>query len=213
VTERAQYLGRLKDSSAVKPCMARNPSANCFAILPNTFWTSGNHRQCRINNAVSLKSSIKLRPKSLGRQPDFDPQLDSMVRVQAGRLRAKLAEYYASEGAADHVWVELPKGTYVLSFHPGATAAVRNHGGALGRSRHESAPLLAKRLASGNDLRLVLSVLLAAAVAGLAALLVAEAEKMPTLKGEHRKFSRYRGDGRAFHLFWKAFLPAPKSPG
>jgi hypothetical protein len=52
-----------------------------------------------------------------GRSDDFDPQLDSMVRVQAGRLRAKLAEYYSANGADDPVVVELPKGTYVLSFH------------------------------------------------------------------------------------------------
>src|SRR3982074_3883939 len=36
-----------------------------------------------------------------GRQDDFDPQVDSMVRVQAGRLRAKLAEYYSGDAAAD----------------------------------------------------------------------------------------------------------------
>jgi hypothetical protein len=51
-----------------------------------------------------------------GRNEDFDPHLDSMVRVQAGRLRAKLAEYYASEGAADPFLVEMPKGTYALTF-------------------------------------------------------------------------------------------------
>jgi hypothetical protein len=52
-----------------------------------------------------------------GRQPDFDPQLDSFVRVQAGRLRTKLAEYYGSEGSADPVIIELPKGSYALSVH------------------------------------------------------------------------------------------------
>jgi hypothetical protein len=52
-----------------------------------------------------------------GRSADFDPQLDSMVRVQAGRLRAKLAEYYSGNGSEDGIVVELPKGTYVLSFH------------------------------------------------------------------------------------------------
>ena len=41
--------------------------------------------------------------------------------MQAGRLRLKLAEYYASEGAEDSVQVEMPKGTYLLSFH-GRTA-------------------------------------------------------------------------------------------
>jgi hypothetical protein len=52
-----------------------------------------------------------------GRSDDFDPQLDSMVRVQAGRLRGKLAEYYGTNGVDDPVIVDLPKGTYVLAFH------------------------------------------------------------------------------------------------
>jgi hypothetical protein len=58
----------------------------------------------------------KIATEEFGRPPDFDAQLDSMVRVQAGRLRGKLAEYYASDGAEDHIRVELPKGTYLLSF-------------------------------------------------------------------------------------------------
>src|SRR5216684_7059574 len=52
-----------------------------------------------------------------GRQADFDPQLDSMVRVQAGRLRTKLGEYYSTEGTTDHLVVELPKGSYAVAFH------------------------------------------------------------------------------------------------
>src|SRR5207244_5081087 len=61
------------------------------------------------------------------RQHDFDPHVDSMVRVQAGRLRTKLAEYYASEGSDDQIMVELPKGTYALAFHPRLHGAGRNH--------------------------------------------------------------------------------------
>ena len=57
-----------------------------------------------------------------GRSDDFDPQLDSMVRVQAGRLRGKLAEYYSANGAEDAVIVDLPKGTYVVAFHYRANA-------------------------------------------------------------------------------------------
>lgn len=53
-----------------------------------------------------------------GRPPDFDPQSDSTIRVQAGRLRMKLAEYYASEGAADSLVVKIPKGSYHLTFEP-----------------------------------------------------------------------------------------------
>src|SRR5271167_5122014 len=68
---------------------------------------------------------FQIATELFGRQPDFDPQLDSMVRVQAGRLRSKLGEYYGSEGADDPVWVELPKGTYVLTFHQGSPGVGR----------------------------------------------------------------------------------------
>ena len=53
-----------------------------------------------------------------GRHADFDPQSDSTIRVQAGRLRLKLAEYYATEGANDPIVVKLPKGSYHLTFEP-----------------------------------------------------------------------------------------------
>src|ERR1700690_717385 len=54
-----------------------------------------------------------------GRPVDFDPQSDSTIRVQAGRLRLKLAEYYAGEGAKDPIVVKIPKGSYHLVFEPG----------------------------------------------------------------------------------------------
>jgi hypothetical protein len=46
----------------------------------------------------------------------FDPRLDPIVRVQAGRLRAKLKEYYAMEGAEDVIQIQVPKGSYVPVF-------------------------------------------------------------------------------------------------
>jgi hypothetical protein len=64
-----------------------------------------------------------------GRSSDFDPQLDSMVRVQAGRLRVKLSEYYGSDGSEDPIIVELPKGTYVLAFHHRSPAATKSNNG------------------------------------------------------------------------------------
>ena len=47
-----------------------------------------------------------------GRTVDFDPRLDSTVRVQTSRLRAKLAEYYAGPGAQDPLIVDIPRGAY-----------------------------------------------------------------------------------------------------
>ena len=52
-----------------------------------------------------------------GRPADFDSRLDSTVRVQTGRLRSKLAEYYAGEGALDRLVIEIPKGAYSLTYH------------------------------------------------------------------------------------------------
>lgn len=48
------------------------------------------------------------------RDGEFDPKVDSIVRVEAGRVRAKLAQYYGEEGAGSPFRVRLPKGTYVL---------------------------------------------------------------------------------------------------
>jgi TolB-like protein len=50
------------------------------------------------------------------RSDGFDPRLDSIVRVEARRLRAKLSEYYAQDGAADPIVIQLPKGAYVPTF-------------------------------------------------------------------------------------------------
>src|ERR1700746_3080716 len=64
-----------------------------------------------------------------GRQADFDPQLDSMVRVQAGRLRTKMAEYYNTEGTTARIVVGMPKGSYAVAFHERANAAVAHGNG------------------------------------------------------------------------------------
>src|SRR6202795_2158475 len=64
---------------------------------------------------VALKE-YQIATEVLGRPTGVDPQSDSTVRVQAGRLRVKLAEYYAQEGPDDPIVVELPKGSYALTF-------------------------------------------------------------------------------------------------
>jgi serine/threonine-protein kinase len=47
---------------------------------------------------------------------EFDPRITSVVRVDATRLRTKLREYYSSEGTADPLIIDLPKGSYVPVF-------------------------------------------------------------------------------------------------
>lgn len=65
---------------------------------------------------IALKE-YQIATEVLGRPAGFDPQSDSTVRVQAGRLRVKLSEYYGHEGIDDAILVEIPKGSYALTFH------------------------------------------------------------------------------------------------
>ena len=51
-----------------------------------------------------------------GRSQDFNASTDSLVRVQAKRLRDKLKEYYETEGKSDRVLIDLPKGHYTAVF-------------------------------------------------------------------------------------------------
>jgi len=50
------------------------------------------------------------------RQDSFDQDTDSIVRVQANRLRKRLSEYYAKEGAAHAIHITVPVGQYVPQF-------------------------------------------------------------------------------------------------
>ena len=80
--------------------------------LVNSHTLHGSESLCRLlrylaehalNNPGAPLKEYQIATEVFGRPADFDPQLDSTIRVQAGRLRVKLAEYYANEGIEDHV--------------------------------------------------------------------------------------------------------------
>ena len=51
-----------------------------------------------------------------GRTQRFDPQVDPIVRVEAGRLRRALDHYYLTAGKNDPLRITIPKGGYVPIF-------------------------------------------------------------------------------------------------
>jgi hypothetical protein len=53
---------------------------------------------------------------ALGRDANFDPQNDPIVRVEAGRLRRALDHYYTNGGCNDPIVIDLPRGHYVPVF-------------------------------------------------------------------------------------------------
>lgn len=153
-----------------------------------------------IKHPGSSLKEYQIATEVFGRPSGFDPHLDSLVRVQAGRLRAKLTEYYASEGSEDPIVVEMPKGTYTLVFHhvplPAKTLL--------------PPPEVQLRERPAQDRRLVgvvsvLSLLLAAAVVIIGVLL----------------FSRSRTSAPpnvdlpvapALQVFWHQFVSSPEEP-
>ncbi len=157
-----------------------------------------------LDHPGSPLKEYQIATEVFGRPADFDPQLDSTIRVQAGRLRSKLAEYYSSEGAEDPVRVELPKGTYVLSFHH-RPADARTH--ASGSSQHETEEA-ATQHPSRNWLAafVVVSILLAASLVGIAALLLTRKPGAPVLMGGVEPIPS------ALRTFWNPFVTGPEEP-
>ena len=151
---------------------------------------------------VALKE-YQIATEVLGRSAGFDPQSDSTVRVQAGRLRVKLAEYYAHEGTEDLIVVEIPKGSYALTFH------VRPSKAGVQPAISPIADAGEKREEPGRAIRgwaitvLILSVLLAATLSTIVSLLwqrartpVAASQAVPA----------------AYQIFWSPFVTGPQQP-
>lgn len=54
--------------------------------------------------------------EALGRPAEFDPKKDSIVRVEAHRLRKRLEDYYRGPGANDPIQILIPNGQYAPQF-------------------------------------------------------------------------------------------------
>ncbi len=133
-----------------------------------------------------------------GRPADFDPHLDSLVRVQVGRLRSKLVEYYASEGAEDPMVVELPKGTYTLGFHNAASSTKT----ILHSAQEVGPPPRTTHTRKGSLLTIGLGSLLAIAIFIIVGLLLTR----------NQKATGSAGAPAAFLVFWQRFTAGPEEP-
>jgi len=149
---------------------------------------------------VALKE-YQIATEVLGRSGGFDPQSDSTVRVQAGRLRLKLAEYYTHEGREDPIVVELPKGSYSLTFHartpggqlPAGLALEKESRGGAGKGSNRGWPVAVGVLSVLLVASLVTSALLWSGRSG------GPAETKETVPSVYR-------------IFWSRFVMAPQPP-
>jgi hypothetical protein len=151
---------------------------------------------------IALKE-YQIATEVLGRPAGFDPQSDSTVRVQAGRLRVKLAEYYAHEGPDDLIVVEVPKGSYALTFHlrsprPGAPAAASTLVFESG-VKEEAPPSI-----RGWAIAVVVLLVLLAASFSTTAILLSQRTRTQAGPGQPVPAS--------YQIFWNRFLTGPQQP-
>jgi TolB-like protein len=83
----------------------------------------------------------RLGTEVFDRSSDYDPRLDSIVRVEARRLRSKLAEYYEGPGRVDPIAIRVDKGSYSAAFEtttPESIVAAAPSGATFERTTPES---------------------------------------------------------------------------
>jgi adenylate cyclase len=117
-------MGISQDTGRVTPIPDQDVRAELDRILAAKGF-SGAGRLSKLLRYVVDKTlagqTDQLKEYSVGievfeRDGKYDPRLDSIVRVEAGRLRSRLDEYYNNEGAASDIRIALPRGGYSATF-------------------------------------------------------------------------------------------------
>ena len=112
------------------------------------------------NGDPSRLKGFTIAQDVFGKDDDFDPAMDAVVRVQAGRLREHLAAFYAGEGKAEPIEITVPKGTYVPAYvrrDPSAQSASDSRARANGSGSGDAArtaPRIVDFGASGSAFKL-----------------------------------------------------------
>jgi len=195
VTEKAQQLEQIERLLSSHTLHGSESLCKLLRYLANHAW----------EHPGPPPKEYQIATEVFGRQDDFDPHVDSMVRVQAGRLRSKLAEYYATEGVNDQILVEMPKGNYALTYHPRPVSSQRTNG----ETRPESAISASEESPSTRNwfTPFLLIAIILSAVLGMAA------DRFLSNRTTNAHASVATGDSPlSFQVFWKGFLTSPQEP-
>ncbi|HXM99088.1 MAG TPA: hypothetical protein VN982_11490 [Candidatus Dormibacteraeota bacterium] len=197
MTEKAQFLGQVDKLTASRTLHGSESLCKLLRYLATH----------SLEHPGASPKEYQIATEVFGRQPDFDPHLDSMVRVQAGRLRSKLSEYYSTEGIEDPLLIEIPKGNYVLTVHPRTPNVPRNN--SVTTPEIPPAPVAAVVPPRRWVSLLVPLFILLAAVAGILAdryLLTAGRSS------ESRAVNEISDAPVSLRTFWRGFLTSPQEP-
>jgi TolB-like protein len=108
------------DSKEVRAALARILASSCFAQAKRASDFLRFAVEQTLAGAGPRLKGQWIAIEVFGRSADFDSQRDPLVRVEAGRLRRRLAQYYSGEGAGDPIRIQLPRGSYAVTWvhHP-----------------------------------------------------------------------------------------------
>jgi hypothetical protein len=133
-------LVRDQDPAVAGDISGREVRAQLDRILQSEMFKNSERLQRFLKFAVECALSgttDQLKESVLGRVvfdrgPEFDPRTDSIVRVEAQRLRRRLQEYYEIVGTDDALAIKFQPGSYVPLF---AYASELRAGGGMPETR------------------------------------------------------------------------------
>ncbi|HZO51631.1 MAG TPA: hypothetical protein VFB63_02895 [Bryobacteraceae bacterium] len=104
------------EPSAIKAELARILASGTFARAGRLSRFLQFVVEARVEGRADDLKEYSIALAVFDRPVSYDPQIDSLVRVEASRLRARLKQYYESEGQGDLIRIEIPKGSYAPVF-------------------------------------------------------------------------------------------------
>jgi TolB-like protein/Tfp pilus assembly protein PilF len=122
------------DAVAIRQALTRVAESPGFAASPRMRDFLGYVVEETLSGRAAEIKGFTIAMEVFGRGDKFDPANDSVVRVEAARLRRLLAAYYAAEGRDDPILIEIPKGTYVPLFRARANRSGEAAAGAAAAS-------------------------------------------------------------------------------
>jgi TolB-like protein len=105
-------IGGMTDQAPVREQMRKVSASPGFANAERLRRFLEFTIEAHLNGEADQIKEYLIGREVFDRPEDYDPRLDPIVRVEARRLRQRLAEYYAGPGAEDEIRIGYPKGSY-----------------------------------------------------------------------------------------------------
>ena len=105
------------DPDDVRSALSRLVQDSAFSKSPQLVKFIRYVVEATLNGKAERLKAYAIGVDVLGRNEDFDPQIDPIVRVEARRLRQAIESFYAGPGTDESIRIEIPRGSYAPVFH------------------------------------------------------------------------------------------------